>query len=462
MRIAIIGRPNVGKSTLFNRLVGKKIAIVDDIAGVTRDWRAMPARLADLKFDIIDTAGLLGFEHDTLFKQIEAQTEEVLKTADLILFVVDGREGLVANDENLVRKLRKKFQTPMVLIANKCENQKTIDALGDFYRLGIGEPVAVAAEHGIGLGDLYDVLKEHSLSLGEDQEAMGYHDDEEEAPFDPDADPEDLTAHTLNLAIIGRPNAGKSTLINALLGQERLLTGDMPGVTRDAIHLDWTYEGRKIQLVDTAGMRRKSRINKRLERLSVSDSLKAIRYAEVTVLVLDAQTPLEKQDLTIAEHVINEGRSLVIAVNKSDLMKGDFLSELRKRLLYVLPQVKGIPCISISAKNGKNLDKLMQTVFAQEELWNTRIGTSLLNQWLAETISHHPPPLAGGTRIRLKYMTQIKTRPPTFVLFISKPAELLESYLRYLLNKLREDFDLPGVPIRFQVRKGKNPYDTKK
>ena len=461
MKVAIIGRPNVGKSTLFNRLVGKKIAIVDDIAGVTRDWRCLPAKIADLKFDLIDTAGLLGFENDLLFKQIEEQTAEVLQTVQMILFVVDGREGLVANDENLVRKLRKKIKTPITLVANKCENNKTVENLGDFYRLGLGDPIPVAAEHGIGMGELYDILKEHSISLGEDQAAM-QEDEEGRAPFDPDAAPEDLSKRTLNMAIIGRPNAGKSTLINALLGKERLLTGDMPGVTRDSIHLDWDYKGRKIQLVDTAGMRRKCKINKRLENLSVQDSLKAIRYAELTVLLLDAQTPLEKQDLTIAEHVIKEGRSLVIAVNKSDLMKGDFLSELRKRLLYVLPQVKGIPCISISAKNGRNLDKLMECVFAQELLWNTRIGTSALNQWLAETTSHHPPPLAGGRRIRLKYMTQIKTRPPTFVLFISKPAELLDSYLRYLLNQLREDFDLPGVPIRFQVRKGKNPYDNKK
>ncbi len=460
MKVAIIGRPNVGKSTLFNRLVGKKIAIVDDIAGVTRDWRSMSARISDLKFDLIDTAGLLGFEHDMLFKQIEKQTADVLKTVDLILFVVDGREGLVANDENLVRKLRKKIQTPMTLVANKCENTKTAENLGDFYRLGLGDPVPVAAEHGIGIGDLYDVLKERSLSLGEDQAAML--DDEEREPFDPDAGPEDLSNRPLNLAIIGRPNAGKSTLINALLGKERVLTGDMPGVTRDSIHLDWTYNDRKIQLVDTAGMRRKSKINKRLESLSVKDSLNTIRYAEVTVLLLDAQMPLEKQDLTLAEHVIKEGRSLVIAVNKSDLIKGDFLSELRKRLLYVLPQVKGIPCISISAKNKRNLDKLMDCVFAQERLWNTRIGTAALNQWLAETIAHHPPPLASGRRIRLKYMTQIKTRPPTFVLFISKPAELLDSYLRYLLNQLLDDFELPGVPIRFQVRKGKNPYDHKK
>lgn len=463
MKVAIIGRPNVGKSTLFNRLVGKKIAIVDDIAGVTRDWRSMPAKIADFKFELIDTAGLLGFEEDVLFKQIEEQTADVLKTVDLIFFVVDGREGLVANDENLVRKLRKKIQTPMVLIANKCENQKNADNLGDFYRLGIGEPVPLAAEHGIGIGELYDILKERSIAMGEDQAIVcGYDDDGDEEAFDPDAAPDDLSKRTLNMAIIGRPNAGKSTLINALLGKERLLTGDMPGVTRDAIHLDWNYNGRKVQLVDTAGMRRKSKINRRLERLSVGDSLKAIRYAEVTVLLLDAQTPLEKQDLTIAEHVIKEGRSLIIAVNKSDLMKGDFLSELRKRLLYVLPQVKGIPCISISAKNGRNLDKLMECVLRQETLWNTRIGTSLLNQWLADTTGHHPPPLSGGTRIRLKYMTQIKTRPPTFVLFISKPADLLDSYLRYLLNKMREDFDLPGVPIRFQVRKGKNPYDNKK
>ena len=250
--------------------------------------------------------------------------------------------------------------------------------------------------------------------------------------------------------------------MNKLIGEERLLTGDMPGVTRDAIHLDWTYQDRPIRLVDTAGMRRKAKIDKRLERLSVGDSLRAIRFAEVTVLVLDAECPLEKQDLSIAEHVINEGRALVIAVNKSDLVKGDFLSELRHELQYVLPQVKKVPCISISAKNGRNLDKLMQHVFEQELLWNTRIGTSVLNQWLEETTSHHPPPLAQGKRIRLKYMTQIKTRPPTFVIFISKPAELPDSYLRYLMNQMREDFQLPGVPIRFQVRKGKNPYDKSK
>lgn len=474
MRVAIIGRPNVGKSTLFNRLVGKRVAIVDDIAGVTRDWRSMPGKLGDLKFELIDTAGLLGFEQAELFEQIETRTLEVLKTADIILFTVDGRDGLVANDEALIRKLRRHIKTEFVLVANKCETTKTSDNLGDFFKLGLGQPIPVSAEHGTGMGDLYDVLKDKSKLL--DPKANAETDAEltdelsEEPYFEIDIESEqdegdipaiDFSSKPLNIAIIGRPNAGKSTLVNKLIGQDRLLTGDMPGVTRDSIHLDWTYNDRPIRLVDTAGMRRKARINERLEHLSVGDTLRSIRFAEVTVLVLDAECPLEKQDLSIAQHVINEGRALVIAVNKSDLVKGDFLSELRHELKYVLPQVKKVPCISISAKNGRNLDKLMEEIFKQEVLWNTRIGTSVLNQWLEETTSHHPPPLAQGKRIRLKYMTQIKTRPPTFVIFISKPTELPDSYLRYLMNQMREDFDLPGVPIRFQIRKGKNPYADK-
>ena len=349
--------------------------------------------------------------------------------------------------------------------------------MSDFYKLGLGAPIPVSAEHGLGMGDLYDALKDISqdhqdedvendvhldeiFTDGEYTEDDTGHDTDEILDEIPDEDI-DFSSKMLNLAIVGRPNAGKSTLVNKLIGEDRLLTGDMPGVTRDAIHLDWTYGTRKIRLVDTAGMRRKAKINKRLERLAVGDALRAIRFAEVTILVLDAQCPLEKQDLSIAEHVINEGRALVIAVNKADLMKGDFISELRHELHYVLPQVKKVPIYSSSAKTGKNLDKLMQAVFAQEILWNTRIGTSVLNQWLEDTTSHHPPPLAQGKRIRLKYMTQIKTRPPTFVIFISKPAELPDSYLRYLMNQLREDFDLPGIPIRFQVRKGKNPYEGK-
>ncbi len=470
MRIAIIGRPNVGKSTLFNRLVGKRVAIVDDIAGVTRDWRSMPGKLGDLKFDLIDTAGLLGFEQDELFQQIEDRTLEVLQTADIILFTVDGRDGLVANDEALIRKLRRNLKTDFILVANKCENNATAQNLGDFYKLGLGEAIPVSAEHGTGMGDLYDILKEKSELLepqASDEEIVVEEDtpqfeveiSEEEAEDVPEVD---FSTKTLNLAIVGRPNAGKSTLVNKLIGEDRLLTGDMPGVTRDSIHLDWTYNDRPIRLVDTAGMRRKARINERLEHLSVGDTLRSIRFAEVTVLLLDAQCPLEKQDLSIAQHVINEGRALVIAVNKSDLVKGDFLSELRHELKYVLPQVKKVPCISISAKNGRNLDKLMECVFEQELLWNTRIGTSVLNQWLEDTTSHHPPPLAQGKRIRLKYMTQIKTRPPTFVIFISKPADLPDSYLRYLMNQMRDDFELPGIPIRFQVRKGKNPYADKK
>jgi GTP-binding protein len=446
MKVAIVGRPNVGKSTLFNRLVGKKVALVDDLPGLTRDWRLMPARLGDLEFKLFDTAGLLGFEEHDLKTQIALQTQKVMGQADVILVLVDGVAGPLPADKELVQALQREKYPNILLVANKCENTKTVQSLSEFYKLGMGEPLAISAEHGLGLGELYDFLKVISDGL-EPQEVI-----------DPEA-PED---RTMQLSIVGRPNAGKSTLINRLLGEERLLTGDKPGVTRDSIHIDWSYGGRSIRLVDTAGMRRKARIDERLERISVGDAMRSIRFSDVVVLVVDATMPLEKQDLTIAEHVVEEGRALVIAVNKADLQKGEYLKEIHHRLGYVLPQIKGVPCIPISAKNGKNIDKLMASVFEMEALWNTRIGTSVLNQWLFETIERHPPPIAGGKRIRLKYMTQIKTRPPTFVLFISKPAKLLESYLRYLLNKLRNDFDLKGVPIRFEMRKGSNPYEDKK
>jgi GTP-binding protein len=461
MKVAILGRPNVGKSTLFNRLVGKKIALVADTPGVTRDWRSMPARLGDLKFDIIDTAGLRGFEAEDLIQQIEHQTAKILASTDAILFVVDAMAGLMPGDQDLVRDLQKKVTTPIVLIANKCENPRTQQSLGEFYSLGLGDPLPVSAEHGIGMDELYDILKTFDTTYPAQEDFVeDYAIELEEGDF-AEQEAHDVSAHPLRLAIIGRPNAGKSTLINKFLNEERLLTGDTPGITRDSIALDWAYAGREIKLYDTAGLRKRARIEQHLEKLSASDTINAIRFAEVTILVVDALQPLEKQDLTIAKYVIDEGRSLVIAVNKADLQKGEFLKPIQERLEYILPQVKGIPCIGISAKTGKNLDKLMQAVFAQEALWNTRISTSLLNQWLRETTERHPPPLAGSMRIRLKYMTQIKTRPPTFVIFITKPTELPESYLRYLLNQLRYDFDLPGVPIRFQTRKGKNPYLNK-
>lgn len=447
MKVAILGRPNVGKSTLFNRLVGKKLALVADTPGVTRDWQLLPAHLADLSFEVIDTAGLMGFEDPELLAQINTHTDHVLSLADVILFVVDGKEGLVSSDLELARSLNQKIHKPILLIANKCENPKSLYDCADFYKLGFGDPISLSAEHSLGLENLYHALKKIEKDFP--QKSIP-------APevFQENS-PESLP---LKLAIIGRPNVGKSTLINALLGSNRLLTGDKAGITRDAISLEWAYQGRQIRLTDTAGLRKKSRISETLEHLSVSSTLETIRFSEVVVLVIDAQNPLEKQDLTLAEYVIQEGRGLVIAINKIDTVAPTILKEITDKLSYTLPQAKGIPCIGISAKNHKNLPALMKQVLLMEALWNTRIPTASLNQWLQVTTDRHPPPLVEGRRIRLKYMTQIKTRPPTFVLFISKPADLPDSYIRYLTNKLREDFNLPGVPLRLQNRKGKNPY----
>lgn len=439
MKVAILGRPNVGKSTLFNRLVGKRVAIVEDTPGVTRDWQSYPASIADLKFDLIDTAGLIGFEDSDIVEKIAIQNQKVIEIADVILFMVDGREGLLSSDLELARQLQRLPKTVLV-VANKCENVSSISHLGEFFKLGLGEPIAISSAHGLGIDDLYIALKEAKLTLGEEEDTN----QTQEKP--------------LQLAIVGRPNAGKSTLINALIGEERLLTGHKPGMTRDAISVPWAFNGHLINLIDTAGMRKKSKVDENLETLAIKESLYAIRFAEVVILVLDAQAPLEKQDLNIAAHVIEEGRALVLALNKTDLVKAEVMQEIREKLKVTLPQVKDIPCIAISAINKKNLTTLMSAVFKIEKLWNTRVSTAGLNRWLMETTEKHPTPLVGINRVRIKYMTQIKSRPPTFALFISKPADLPESYLRYLMNDLRTTFRLPGVPIRFVVKKGKNPY----
>jgi GTP-binding protein len=439
--VAIIGRPNVGKSTLFNRLVGKRLALVDDTPGLTRDRREGTARLVDLEFTVIDTAGLEDVSGDVLEARMRAQTERALDGADVALLLIDARAGITPLDRHFAEWLRRRNQKSVV-IANKCEGGAGAVGLIETYALGLGDPIPLSAEHGEGMGDLYDVLApivDGAEMTVADEKAVG---------------------GPLQLAIVGRPNVGKSTLVNRLLGEDRVVTGPESGITRDSVSISWTYKGQPIRLIDTAGLRRKSRIEGRPESLSTADAFRAIRYAQIVVLVLDSQAAMEKQDLTIARQVIEEGRALLIAVNKWDLVSdaNAVLGHLNDRLERSLPQVRGIPILTLSAFTGKSTGKVMPTVLDIYEVWNRRISTGRLNQWLADMIEHHPPPLAGGRSIRLRYVTQAKTRPPTFVLFASRPEQLPDSYLRYLANSLRRSFDLPGVPIRLFSRKGKNPY----
>ena len=440
--VAIIGRPNVGKSTLFNRLVGKKLALVDDTPGVTRDRREGEASISNLHFRVIDTAGLEEKFDDSLEGRMRRQTEIALEEADVALMLIDARTGITPLDKHFAGWLRKS-KTPVILIANKCEGKAGMPGLMESFSLGLGEPIALSAEHGEGLSELFDALLPF-----EAQDSEGDEDDEEKP---------------LQLAIVGRPNAGKSTLVNYLIGEDRMLTGPEAGVTRDAIAVEWNYEGRAIKLVDTAGLRKKARVQKKLEKLSVADSLRVIRMAEVVVLMVDAEETFEKQDLTIAAHVIEEGRALVIAVNKWDTVKDrqGTLKLIRDRLSISLPQVRGVPVVTLSALSGRGVEKLIPAVLEVYELWNTRISTAKLNRWLEVMLEQHPPPMAKGRRLKIRYMTQVKARPPTFSLFMSSRGELPESYIRYLINGLREDFKLTAVPIRLFPRTGKNPYADK-
>ncbi|WP_316861213.1 ribosome biogenesis GTPase Der [uncultured Cohaesibacter sp.] len=475
LNVAIVGRPNVGKSTLFNRLVGKKLALVDDRPGVTRDRRESEARLGDITLNIIDTAGLEVAEEDALETRMRLQTEEAIALADVVLFMMDARAGITPMDEHFAALVRKAGK-PTILLANKSEGRASDAGYYEAFSLGLGEPVPLSAEHGIGMADLYEVLvkfddaKRASLGLpigAEDEELLEEddgplvdveieEDDESETPlYDP--------TKPLRVAIVGRPNAGKSTLINQLIGQDRLLTGPEAGITRDSISVNWEFRGRKFKLFDTAGMRRKARVQEKLEKLSVSDALRSIQFAEVVVVTLDVTKPFEKQDLQIADLIEREGRAIVIALNKWDLVENpqETLADLREKATRLLPQMRNVPLIPISGLTGKNMDRLMQSILDIYEIWNRRISTAKLNRWLDGATQGHPPPAVGGRRIKIRYATQIKTRPPTFVVMCSRPDDLPESYARYLLNDLRDSFNIPAVPVRMLMRKGDNPYAAK-
>jgi GTP-binding protein len=463
-KVAIIGRPNVGKSTLFNRLVGKRLALVDDQPGVTRDRREGTAKLYDLTFTVIDTAGLEEAFDDSLDARMRAQTEQAVEDANVAFLIVDARAGVTPMDEHFAKWLRR-TSTPVFLLANKCEGRQSESGIADAYRLGLGQPVPISAEHGLGMTDLYDVIDEQMVRWNETQAVLDGKTPDDEVPAEEDEnvdgdEDEDDESRPLQLAIVGRPNVGKSTLINRLIGEDRMLTGPEAGITRDSIGVEWSYQGRPIKLFDTAGIRKRARVQTKVEKLSVADSLRAIKFAQVVVLVLDADAALEKQDLTIARMVEEEGRAIVIAVNKWDAVQNrdEVIKDLRDRLERSLPQLTGVPVVTISALRGQNLDGLFKRVLEAYKVWNKRIPTAALNRWLEAVTSAHPPPAPGGRRIRLKYMTQAKSRPPTFAVFCTKADDLPPSYSRYLENALRADFDLYGTPIRLNFRKGENPY----
>ncbi|WP_377296408.1 ribosome biogenesis GTPase Der [Rhizobium sp. SGZ-381] len=470
--VAIVGRPNVGKSTLFNRLVGKKLALVDDTPGVTRDRRPGDAKLIDLRFTIIDTAGLEEAGPETLEGRMRAQTEAAIDEADLSLFVVDAKFGLTPVDQTLGEMLRRRGK-PVVLVANKSEARGSDGGFYDAFTLGLGDPVPISAEHGQGMIDLRDAIVEAigpEMAFGDDDDEaetdvdLRDHERDGDEDEDEDFEPAYDDSKPLRVAIVGRPNAGKSTLINRFLGEDRLLTGPEAGITRDSISVEWDWRGRTIKMFDTAGMRRKARVQEKLEKLSVADALRAIRFAETVVIVFDATIPFEKQDLQIVDLVLREGRAAVLAFNKWDLVEDPqaLLAELREKTERLLPQARGIRAVPISGQTGYGLDKLMQNIIDTDMVWNKRISTARLNRWLDTVQVQHPPPAVSGRRLKLKYMTQVKARPPAFMISCTRPDSVPESYLRYLTNGLRADFAMPGVPIRIHLRASENPFENKR
>ena len=451
--IAIIGRPNVGKSTLFNRLVGQKLALVDDLPGVTRDRREGEAKLYDLAFTIIDTAGLDEGAKGSLTARMQEQTEAAIAQADALMFVIDARMGLTPNDRAFADFARR-ADKPVVLVANKAEGRHGEVGAMESYALGLGDPVQISAEHGEGMSDLYDALR---VLMPEPAEEAEEADDE-------DISEEEAATRPIRVAIVGRPNAGKSTLINQLLGEERLLTSPEAGTTRDSIAVEIEWKGRQFRVFDTAGLRRRSRIEEKLEKLSVADALRAVRFAEVVVLMMDSQNKFEEQDLRIADLIEREGRAIVLAVNKWDLVerKPNLISALRTDVDHWLPQVKGAPIVAVSGLMGEGIDRLMTAIQQAYAIWNRRVPTAALNRWFEHAVSANPPPAVSGRRLKLNYITQTKARPPSFVLFCSRPDAVPQSYLRYLVNSLREAFDLPGTPIRITLREKANPFAHKR
>jgi GTP-binding protein len=443
--VAIVGRPNVGKSTLFNRLVGKRLALVDDRPGVTRDRREGAARLGDLNFTVIDTAGFDEAAPESLTGRMVAQTEVALRGADAIFLMLDARAGLTPADRAFAAVVRRAGK-PVVVVANKSEAKAGVAGALEAYALGLGDPVSISAEHNEGMADLYDALR---AALPEATEQPSQDDEDDDAPDRP-----------IRVAVVGRPNAGKSTLVNRLLGEERLLTGPEPGITRDAIAVEYEWRGRRFRLFDTAGMRRKARIDEKLEKLSVADTLNAIRFAEVVIVLMDSERPFEEQDIRIADLVQREGRALVLGMNKWDLAerKPGAAGKLQESADYELPQVRGVPIVATSGLRGEGLDRLMQAVIDIHAVWNRRVSTNMLNRWFTDAVSSNPPPAVSGRRLKLNYITQVKTRPPSFVLFCTRADAVPEAYLRYLTNAMRDAFDLPGVPIRLTLREKANPY----
>ena len=468
--LAIVGRPNVGKSTLFNRLVGRKVALVDDQPGVTRDLREGDAKLFDLRFTVIDTAGLEEVTDDSLQGRMRRLTERAVDMADIALFLIDGRVGVTPTDQVFAEILRKKGAR-VILGVNKAEGRAGDSGALEAYALGLGEPVRLSAEHGEGMDDLYHMLlplvPEFEERASEDAPLVDLDVAEDEAELE--ADPEahrPTETRPLQIAVIGRPNAGKSTLINKIIGEDRLLTGPEAGITRDAISVKSTWMGTPTRIFDTAGMRKRGKINDKLEKLSVADGLRAVRFAEVVVVLLDVETPFETQDLRIADYAETEGRAVVVAVNKWDLEgeKQEKLAELREMFERLLPQLRGAPLVTVSAKTGRGLDRLHAAILKMHDVWNRRIPTARLNTWLGAMTEAHPPPAPGGRRIKLRYMTQVKTRPPGFIVMCSHPDLMPDSYRRYLVNGLREHFDMPGTPIRITMRGqgDKNPFRNPK